>query len=186
MHPDQPVVASDAYTRAKLSVEQAVRQAPFSWVILRLSHVPILGMRMPHRVMFDLPLDNRMELLHADDAATAIVNALETEAVHSRTLLVGGGPSCQTMYKEYLEGALRAMGLDPLPAWAFGSQYHYSDWLETTQSQEMLGYQRHSFGDIMRAIEARGRRFRPFVRAFAPVLTHALIRTSPYKAGAAD
>lgn len=180
VRPDQPVFATDEYTGAKLRGEEMLRNARFSWVILRLSHVPMLAMRMPHRVMFEIPLDNRMELLHVDDAASAIVNALESENCRSRTLLIGGGPTCQVLYKDYLEQALSAMGLAMPPGRAFSTHYHYSDWLDTAESERQLHYQRHSFGDIMRSVEREARRLRPLVRALTPVLSPALTRLSPY------
>lgn len=178
--PEQAVFATDKYTRAKLCIEEMVHTAPLSWVILRLSHVPMLGMRMPHRVMFEIPLDNRMELLHADDAASAIVNVLESENCRTQTLLIGGGPTCQVLYKDYLAQALSAMGLAMPPDRAFSSQYHYSDWLDTTESEQLLHYQQHSFADIMQSVGREARRLRPLVRALTPVLGPALIRLSPY------
>ena len=42
--------------------------------------MPILGVRDPHPIMFEIGLDNRIESLHADDAGLAITNALETPA----------------------------------------------------------------------------------------------------------
>ncbi len=180
VRPHQPAFATDEYTRAKLCVEEILRNAPLSWVILRLSHVPILGMRMPHRVMFEIPLDNRMELLHADDAALAIVNALESENCRRRMLLIGGGQTCQVLYKDYLAQALSAMGLAMPPDRAFSTQYHYSDWLDTAESERLLHYQRHSFADIMQSVEQNGRRLRPLALALTPLLGPALTRFSPY------
>ena len=42
--------------------------------------------------------------------------------VWGRVLFVGGGPSCQLTYREYLTGLLAAMGIRPLPEHAFSGK----------------------------------------------------------------
>jgi UDP-glucose 4-epimerase len=176
-----PVAATDEYTRSKLDAEALVRQTPLPWVVLRLAHVPILGLRVPHRIMFDIPLDNRIELLHASDAALALACAVESQTCRNRVLLVGGGATCQVLYRNYLERALAAMGLPLPPPSLFGTQYHYSDWLDAGASQALWQYQRHAFEDIMSAIERRARRLAPLVRAVQPAAASALASLSPYR-----
>src|SRR5688572_22568796 len=137
-HVDDPLVATNPYTEHKIEGERMVRGSGLDWCILRLADVPILGIRDPHPIMFEIGLDNRIESLHADDAGLAIANALETPAVWGRVLFVGGGPSCQVTYREYLTRLLAAMGVSPLPDEAFSTAEYATDWVDTEESQAKL------------------------------------------------
>jgi UDP-glucose 4-epimerase len=177
---DDPLVATDGYTAHKIACEELVRDSGLTWCIFRLADVPILGIREPHPIMFEIGLDNRIESLHVDDAALAIVAALRTPQVWGRILFVGGGPACQVTYREYLSRLLAAMGIDPLPEEAFSANEYATDWLDTVESQRLLAYQRHSFDDIAAAIAASlgwRRRLMPLAGPFA---RGALLALSPY------
>ena len=178
-----PLVATDGYTAAKIEAEGIVRESGLEWCIFRLSDVPVLGVRDPHPIMFEIGLRNRIEALHADDAALAIANALATPGAWGRVLLVGGGPGCQLTYGEYLRRLLAAMGMDMLPAEAFADKEYATDWIDTEESQRLLRYQRHSFDDIAEAIAASlgwKRHLVPLARTAAQA---AMLKLSPYWKG---
>jgi UDP-glucose 4-epimerase len=175
-----PVVATDAYTAHKIECEAMVRESGLEWCVFRLSDVPILGIRDPHPIMFEIGLDNRIEALHADDAALAIANALRTPEVWGRTLFVGGGASCQLTYREYLTRLLAAMGIDPLPEEAFARKEYATDWIDTEESQRLLRYQRHSFDDIAEAIAASLGWKRHLVPLAKSAAQSAMLKLSPY------
>jgi nucleoside-diphosphate-sugar epimerase len=177
---DDPLVATDPYTEHKIENERAIRGSGLRWCILRLADVPILGIRDPHPIMFEIGLDNRIESLHADDAGLAIANALETAAVWGRVLFVGGGRSCQLTYREYLTRLLAAMGVDPLPEEAFSTAVYATDWIDTEESEALLRYQRHTFDDIAQAIAASLGWRRRLVSAAGPLARAAILRLSPY------
>ena len=98
--------------------------------------------------MFAIPLDNRIELVHRDDAGRAVANGINA-AIWGRTWLIGGGPSCQVRYRDMLGRALDAFGLGALPDSAFSTEPYCTDWLDTEESQRVLQFQRHSFEEIM-------------------------------------
>jgi len=175
-----PVVATDAYTAHKIACEDLVRGSRLEWCIFRLSDVPILGIRDPHPIMFEIGLDNRIEALHADDAGLAIANALRTPEVWGRTLFVGGGVSCQLTYREYLTRLLAAMGIDPLPDDAFADKEYATDWIDTEESQRLLRYQRHGFDAIAEAIAASLGWKRHLVPLARSVARSAILKLSPY------
>ncbi|HEX6682693.1 MAG TPA: hypothetical protein VF062_07860 [Candidatus Limnocylindrales bacterium] len=93
-------------------------------------------------------------------------------------MFVGGGPSCQLTYGEYLTRMLAAMGLKPLPERAFSDADYVTDWLDTAESASLLGYQRHTFDDIAAAVAASLGWRLPFARALAPVARRAMLRLS--------
>jgi UDP-glucose 4-epimerase len=179
-HVDDPLVATNEYTAHKIQCEALVRDSGLRWCILRLADVPVLGLRDPHPIMFEIGLDNRIEAIHADDAATALANALQTPEVWGRVLFVGGGPSCQLTYREYLHRIMAGMGLRALPEKAFSTAEYATDWLDTQESERLLRYQRHEFDDIVTAIAAALGWRRPLVGLAGPFARSALLRLSPY------
>jgi len=175
-----PLVATDPYTGHKIEAEALVRGSALPWCIFRFSDVPVLGLRDPHPIMFEIGLDNRIEALHADDAAVAIARALRTPEVWGRILFVGGGPSCQLTYREYLTRLLDAMGIGALPEEAFSKKEYATDWIDSTDAQALLRYQRHSFDDIVAAVAACLGWKKRLVPVAAPVVRRAILELSPY------
>jgi len=177
---DDPMVATDPYTAHKIECERLIRSSTLDWTILRLVDVPVLGPRAPHPIMFEIGLDNRIEAVHADDVGLAIANALETAEVWGRILFVGGGPSCQLTYREYLTRLLAAMGVKPLPDKAFSDKVYATDWVDSTDAEALLHYRRHTFDDIAEAIAASLGWKRRLVALAGPLARAGLLRLSPY------
>jgi len=182
-HVDDPLVATNPYTEHKIEGERMVRESGLDWCVFRLADVPVLGVRDPHPIMFEIGLDNRIESLHADDAGLAIANALEVPDVWGRVLFIGGGPSCQLTYREYLTRLLAAMGVDPLPEEAFSTAVYATDWLDTEESEALLHYQRHTFDDIAEAIAKSLGWKRRLVAVASPLARSTILRLSPYYGG---
>ena len=180
---EDPVEATDPYTAHKIEGERMVRESGLDWAIFRLADVPVLGIRKPHPIMFEIGLDNRIEALHADDAGLAIANALDTPEVWGRVLFVGGGKTCQVTFREYLTRLLAAMGVPPLPEEAFSEAVYATDWLDTTESEALLHYQRHTFDDIAAAIATSLGWRRRLVPLVGPLARKAMLRLSPYYRG---
>lgn len=180
-HVDDARVATDAYTGHKIECEDMVRASGLTWSILRFADVPVLGMRAPHPLVFEIGLDNRIESVHPDDVGLAITNALRTPQVWERVLFIGGGPSCQNTFREYLTEILAGMGIPALPEYAFADKVYPTDWLDTEESQRLLRYQRHDFAGIVAAIGAGLGWRRPLVRLVGPLARAWIVRTSPYR-----
>lgn len=179
-HVDDPLVATNPYTAHKIEGESMVRASGLDWSILRLADVPVLGIRDPHPIMFSIGLHNRIEAVHADDVGLAITNTLDTPRAWGRVLFIGGGTTCQLTYRAYLTKVLAAMGIDPLPDEAFGTADYATDWIDTTDSEALLHYQRHSFDDIAEAIAASLGWKRRLAAAAGPLSRAAILRLSPY------
>jgi len=177
---DDPVVGTDPYTESKIAAEALVRESGLEWCIFRLTDVPIIGLRDPHPIMFEIGLDNRIEALHPDDAATALARALRTPAVWGRTLFVGGGATCQVTYREYLKRMLGAMGMDMLPEEAFSDAEYATDWVDSEESQRLLHYQRRSFGDITADVAKCLGWKKAFVPMASPMVRKKMLDMSPY------
>jgi UDP-glucose 4-epimerase len=175
-----PLVATDPYTAHKIECERLIRESSLNWAIFRLVDVPVLGFRRPHPIMFEIGLDNRIEAMHADDVGLAIANALDTPQVWGQILFIGGGKSCQVSYREYLTRLLAAMGIKPLPDKAFSNAVYATDWVDSTESEALLHYQRHTFDDIAEAIAAALGWRRRLAALANPLARWMILRNSPY------
>jgi len=175
-----PVQATDHYSSHKIACEEMVKSSGLTWSIMRFADIPPLTLRSPHPVMFRIPLATRFEVVHTRDAGLAVANAMRTDAVWGKTLLIGGGPGCQIRYEDYLGRNLDMMGVGRLPANAFGTQPYCTDWLDTEESNRLLNYQRYSFDDIMRQIAGKAAFQRRLTALVRPIARWYLLRMSPF------
>ncbi|HEU0000892.1 MAG TPA: NAD(P)-dependent oxidoreductase, partial [Ktedonobacteraceae bacterium] len=175
-----PVQATDHYTAHKIACEEMVRTSGLQWAIFRFADVPPLGLRSPHPIMFKIPLATRFEVIHPYDAGLAIANGICSQEVWGKTLLIGGGPGCQILYRDYLGRMLEMMGVGMLPERAFGIEPYSTDWLDTTESQRLLHYQRYTFDDIMQQLTRIVGYKRVLTRLARPLARWWILRLSPY------
>lgn len=178
---DDPVRVTDAYTRHKAACEEMLRASGLDVAIMRFGAVlPLQVLNSIDPLMFEVPLADRIEFVHTYDVALALLNALEQEAVWGRTLLIGGGPSCQLYQREIIGRGLAAAGLAMLPDRAFGTTPYHTDWLDTTESQSLLEYQRFTYDDYLAdLIRVLGWR-RHAVQVLRPIIRWWMLRGSPY------
>ncbi len=170
---------TDAYSGHKIDCERLVKGSGLRFTILRFADVPPIAVRAPHPMMFRVPLATRIEMIHPADAGLATARAAFHPEVWGRALNVGGGPGCQLLYRDYLGGFLDAMGVSRLPDEAFSTEPYPTDWLDTEESQRLLGYQRSSYADVVRETAALLGWRRPLARLFAPAVRAGMLRMSP-------
>jgi len=174
-----PVRPIEHYAHHKVACEHMVRASGMDWAIFRLAATLPLAIQLDPG-MFDVPLENRMEFVYTRDVGLAIANGVGSEGVWGRVLLIGGGARCQYTYQEIVQRILEAMEVGMLPEQAFGSVPFCTDWLDTSESQRLLRYQRGDLGDyIEEMVSLLGYR-RYLIRAFRPLVRRWLLRKSPY------
>ena len=174
-----PVRPVEHYTRHKVVCERMVRASGLEWTIFRLGATLPLSMKLDPG-MFDVPLDNRMEYVHTRDVGLALANAVSSEGVWGKLLLIGGGPDCQYYYRGIAHCILDAMGVGMLPEEAFGSAQFCTDWMDTSDGQRLLGYQQRDLDDYIRDMVAMVGYRRVLIRLFRPVVRRWLLKKSPY------
>lgn len=172
----QPV---EHYSHHKIACERMVKSSGLEWAILRLSATLPLAIKLDPG-MFDVPLDNRMEYVHTRDVGLALANAISSEEVWGKTLLIGGGERCQYYYREIVGRILDSIGVGMLPEEAFGSTPFCTDWVDTAESQRILNYQHRDLGDYTQEMVALLGYRRHLTRLFRPIVRHWLLRKSPY------
>ncbi len=180
-----PVQPMDNYNRHKVECEAMVRDSGLDWTILRLGVVPPKSLGGFTPKMFDTPPGQRTEFVHPDDVGLAVANAAASNEVWGRILLIGGGKPSQLRFRDFAGGLMEAMGIGRLPDSAFAADAcAFSDWMDTTQSQRLLGYQRHSFEDFTREVAGSLGPLRLAFRLLSPLIRWWMLRQSPYyKAG---
>jgi nucleoside-diphosphate-sugar epimerase len=176
-----PVQPMDNYNRHKVECESMVRESGFDWSIFRLGVVPPKSLGGFTPKMFDTPPGQRTEFVHPDDVGLAVANAVTSDQVWGKILLIGGGHSSQLYFRDFVGGMMKAMGIGRLPDTAFASTAcAFSDWIDTMESERLLHYQRHSFEDFTREIAASLGPVRYGLRLLSPLVRWWMLSQSPY------
>jgi UDP-glucose 4-epimerase len=171
-----PLEPTDHYTSHKVDCEKMITESGLEWSILRLVAVPRAGQIDP--VMFDIPLVNRIEFVHPRDVGLAIANAVSCDGIWGKIMLIGGGEGRQLLYRDYITGLMEGAGVGMLPDEAFGNTPFYTDWMDTTESQRLLKYQRYFFDDYVNELPRElGYQYR-MIKAFRPVIRRWLLSKS--------
>lgn len=172
----QPI---EHYARHKIQCEEMIRASGLTWAILRLAATLPIALKLDPG-MFDVPLDNRMEYVHTRDVGLALANAVSSEEIWGKTLLIGGGPRCQYVFGDMVARIMAALGLPMLPGEAFATVPFATDWLDTAESQRLLRYQTRTLDDYLRDMtRLLGPRL-VFVRLFRPAVKRSLLAQSPH------
>jgi nucleoside-diphosphate-sugar epimerase len=177
--PGDEVVRTDHYSGHKIHCEKRVQELQSPWAILRLAGMADSRMqqRDPERarMAFALAPDSPVEFVHPKDAATAVVNVLDRPEAHGRIHLIGGGKECQVTTLRMIQSMMGALGIS-ITAEDLGSEPTHGPWVDTTESQRLLSYQRHTVEDLERECYERFKLVRPFVRPLSPLIVKAMKR----------
>lgn len=177
---------TDEYGRSKAECERHIRASGLRWSILRLAVCPPAALSMKDadgfNNIFDTSASGRIELVHTDDAGLAFANAASCEAAIGRTLYIGGGERCRSQVLPFYNRMFEAMGLRKLDPRVLhpGPPRFFGDWVDTTESQRLLGFQRHSLDDILRELRTSLGPARWLLQAAAPFAGWFIARRSPH------
>jgi UDP-glucose 4-epimerase len=185
---DNPLNPSDNYSRAKVECEKMLRDSGLPWMILRLAAVSVE--KIPRKfanfktLLFDMPLDQRIEFISSIDCGIAFANAVTIDDVN-KIFLIGGGEGCQLLERDFLKGFFDGLGLKMLPEKAFKvakkkEDWLYIDWMDTKESQEVLQFQSETFQQYVNRMKHDYRMRRLGIKIIAPLAKLALLRMSPY------
>ena len=177
--PYDAVSPTDHYSNSKVEVESMVRNSGLKYCILRLAAVMPTYMGIPKmlkmiKVIFDMPLNARCEIVYDIDVAYALAAAVEnlsgSSELSGKIGFIGGGRqnNCQIVVKEMLGSVFKSMGLGMPNESLFPSDgnSYYLDWYDTDEIQSILKYQRHSFEQWRSEFIKSYRLLRPFIKLF--------------------
>jgi len=177
-----PVAPISHYAKQRLECEELVVNSGMDCCVLRLAPMlpPALELRdgASLRGFFANALENRVELVHPKDAAQAVARALTCDEVWGKALLVGGGKACQVRKRDVNRALFRALGLVEFPDAAFGDEEDENDWLDTQESEELLGYQEMSADDLFADWQEQAAKTRTRIKWVRPLYQHFLQRHS--------
>lgn len=188
---DTPLHPADSYGQHKAEAEAIVRGSAIDFVILRLGGVLSVEPRMSGgsellRFSALLPTDGRLQTIDVRDAAGAFAAAAREDVV-GETFLVGGDRTHRRLHGDLARELMGAMGLDgAIPVGRPGNPdddaaWFATDWMDTTAAQARLGFQQHSWHDMLAEVRARARWRRHVLRLAAPFVQASLERRSPYR-----
>ncbi|MBC8421299.1 MAG: NAD(P)-dependent oxidoreductase [Actinobacteria bacterium] len=180
---EDQVKPTDNYSHHKVACEQLVKISGLKWTILRLGAVLSPSLCEIDPMLFSVSLDNRIELVHAADAGSALANAAVSDQVWGKTLLIGGGKRCQMLQKDFITRVLDEVGLGMFPENAFTSKPFYTDWMDTSESQHLLKYQEKDLDDFLIEIRKVLGIRRYLLRAVKPIVKYWILKKSPYLPG---
>lgn len=167
------------YTQHKLECEQLVQGCGMDWAIFRLGMVPPRATGLGPWA-FSIPLDTQMQFLHPQDAGLALANAVTSDKIWGKILLIGSGPGSQIYYRDFIGRLMEAMGIGRLPDEAFDTTPYCTVWMDTSESQRLLNYQQQSFEEFTKEMSSLVGYRRYLVRLLRPFYRRRLIKKSPY------
>jgi len=187
---DTPTNPADVYGDHKVQAERLVRDSELDWVILRLGGV--MTVEPGPYVKLDnlyfeqlLPSDGRLQTVDVRDVASAFV-AATAAAVVGETLLIGGDDTHRQVQSDVAPAMAGAMGLvNGLPAGLPGNperddDWFSTDWMDSSRAQEALGFQHHSWPDMLAETTAKAGAQRYLLRLVAPLARVVLGWRAPY------
>lgn len=172
--------ADDEYSRSKVACEKLLVESGIPWVVLRLTYIVSPGWIKPDPLLFSMPLATRLEICHTEDAGRAFAEVLHRPEIVDRVLDIGGGESCRTVYRSYLDRMFRLFGLGGagfLPESAFATGNFHCGWYsDSDEAERILGFRAKSLEDYYSEVAWRTRLSRMVTPIAAPVLAAFLRR----------
>ena len=178
---------NDTYTHTKIEAEKLIINSGLDYCILRIAYVVAVEMLRFRKIMFHIPLDTWLEIIHVKDVATAAVNAIESDKVWGKIFNIGGGKECQIKYGENLSDYYEIMGFgrDFLPQTAFaktGISGGIYDLQETQVLQNLLNFQHHTLQDFYDEVREWIGIKKYLFHVFKPIARWYILRKSePYQ-----
>ena len=177
-------IPTDNYTSNKAECERLLQESGLPYVIFRIG--VSVGVKVAagdlspdvFRVLFGINPGTRMEWVHPGDVALAQARAIETPGALGKILMIGGGQGCRLTFREFYGAMFDATGVRRFPPEAYGAGEYYCDWLDTDESQALLGYQQTSFDAFIGQLRKASRFTRPLARMFSPLIRWFMLRYS--------
>jgi UDP-glucose 4-epimerase len=183
---DEEPQPTDLYGKTKTECERHIRASTLRWSILRIAACPPTDVSLKDAGSFTLMLDTsasgRVEAVHIDDAALAFANAVNCDEAIGKILFIGGGETCRSYALDFYNRMFSTMGLKPLNPQVLrpGSPYFFGAWVDTTDSQKLLAFQRHSMDDIFSALKKNVGFKRWLLKIASPLVSLMIEKRSPY------
>jgi nucleoside-diphosphate-sugar epimerase len=175
---------SDTYSRTKIECESMLKKSGLDFVILRLSYVVWAKWLPFDPLLFAMPPETRLEIIHTEDAGRAFAAAASTQEARGKTLDIGGGALCRTSFRAYLDRIFRYFRIGDsafLPDVAFASGNFHCGWYEDSDyADSILHFRRKTLEDYYEEVRWETRFLGPFVYLVRPFIKLWLSDKSPF------
>lgn len=176
---------TDIYSRTKVECESLLRGSGLDFAILRLSYVAWAKWLPFDPLLFSMPPETRLEIIHTEDAGRAFAAAASLPEAKGRTLDIGGGSLCRTSFRAYLDRVFRYFGLGDstfLPENAFAAANFHCGWYaDSDEADSLLKFRRKTLEDYYEEVRWETRFLQPLVFMVGPAAKRWLLRKSPFK-----
>lgn len=188
---EMPMRPCDLYSTHKAEAEAIVRASSLDWVVLRLGGVlsvdPAAMALNLDALYFEstLPTDGRLHTVDVRDVAWAFAEATTADVV-GETLLIAGDNSHRVLQGDVGPALAATRGLgNGLPTGRKGDphsdhEWFVTDWMDTSRAQEALGFQHHSWPDLLAEAARRAGPSKHLLPIAAPLVRMLLERRSAY------
>jgi len=174
----------DEYGKSKLEAEGFLRASGLPFVVLRLTYIVWRKKLARDPLMFHMPLETGIEICHTEDTGRAFAAAAVLPEALGKTLNIGGGESCRTTYRGYLDRMLRIFGLGGIgfmPEKAFAaSGFHCGWYADSDEAEKLLGFRKKGLEDYYAEVVEEARWTRIGASLFRSIARSRLLATSPF------
>lgn len=179
---------NDNYGLSKIDAEAIIRDSKLKWSIFRLTAIMGIGNHKVSGIMFDVPLETKMEIATVRDTARAFINSIDHSAeLKARTFNLGGGENCRLTYLDFLTRAFRAFGMGKInfPDFAFARQnFHCGHYMDGDDLEAIIQFRSDNIESYFKRFDASIPKIqRIFTLPFCGIIKYFLLKLSvPYKA----
>jgi nucleoside-diphosphate-sugar epimerase len=179
------VNTDEVYAQTKVQCEKMIKESGLIYSIFRLSYCVSTDIIKVRPLMYHMPLETSVEVIHTKDVATALVNAIKTDVVWGKTFNLAGGNTCQISFRENLNDLLEIMGFGRnfFPDEAFAKDnFHcgFYDSAEMEENQKLLNFQNHTLEDFYSEVKKWIRFKRHLIPLVRPILRWLLLKKSSF------
>lgn len=170
IHVDDPLAYhdDDDYSTSKHLSEKLIQESNLNWSIFRLTAIMGIGNHQLNPLVFNVPLETKMEIATVKDTARAFYKASHhLPELNHRIFNLGGGEKCRITYQEFMQKAFESFGLGDVnfPPYCFAEKgFHCGYFLDSDVLENILHFQQDS-------IETYFDAFRSSVPAIQRLLT---------------
>ncbi len=190
------LVVTGNYEDSKIQCEDYLRKNSDNYLIFRLAGVlpafslsQFSGSFSLLEELFDMHPDMRLEMVMAEDIATALVSGAEKlkegTTPKNQAYILGGGSQngWQLHGYEFITRLFGAMSLAVPDRKYFTpdiNKYHL-DWYDTQEAQREFKYQNHTFEDYLKRSKKTFRIFKIPILLLRKTILKRLVKMSPYQ-----
>jgi len=193
---NDPLVITGNYEESKIKCEEFLKKNADNFLVFRLAGVlPTFSARsfrslFPYlEEIFDMHPDMRLEMIMAEDVATALVTGAEklktAKTPKNQAYILGGGEKngWQLRGREFLSRLFGVLSLS-MPDQKYFTQdinaYHL-DWYDTTEAQQEFDFQSHNLEEYLKHVKKTFRIYKLPIMLFRKIIGKQLAKMSPYQ-----